>query len=467
MRKSKVDQIEITLTPHWCSDTVGPMDIFITADICGEKGDCLFSFQKETVTVPFCTVENMILSDDSGEILVTENISEQYPIIYQNFITERQINGKLKLNYRVLPRDVSGISHYGPYFDFRNETGGANGAGVTFLPLFSSDHEIEIFLNWDLKHMPEDAAAVSSFGKGNQHRLGSADSILYAFYAAGQVHCVSEKNFGFYWFSDPRFDIRQMANNVKQMFFIMADFFEDPKTEGYSVFARKDPFDVSGGTALHRSFLFGYNNGLKTCVGNLQNVLAHEIVHNWPHMDDEPYGSCTWFVEGTAEFYSIVLPYRHGITSLEDTLFQIQDRTDQFFKNPTIHLSNSEAAQQFWKDKRTQRLMYGRGLFFIANIDSMMRRRTNGKKSVDDVVKMLTKKYLSGQHVDNQSFIDLVHEVAGLDITKQFSEMELGHALVPDQDCFDSLFNCVPETTVFDGTQEKTVTYRWKIREIQ
>lgn len=326
------------------------------------------------------------------------------------------------------------------------------------------DGEYQISLKWNMEHMPENTRGVWSFGEGNQIRRGRAELLLYTFYAVGMVQSVEEENFGFYWFGTPPFDVKRAAENVKQMYFVMSRFFEDASMEGYRVFARKDPFEKSGGTALSRSFLFGYNDTTKTTVESLQNLLAHEMVHNWPHMEDHPYGSCTWFTEGCAEFYSVMLPLRANLVSLRDTLEQIQKRTDEYFTNPTVSLSNEDAAKLFWKDRRTQRISYGRGFFFLANVDSMIRKATRGEKSVDDVVKPLTSMYLSGKSGTNEDFIRLVNEVAGVNISGDFEKMEKGERLVPDPDGFDGHFSWEKVEREIAGGKEKTTSYQWKIK---
>lgn len=457
-------QMKVTICPVWGKDTVRELGISVEADAETEPGGILFRFQKETVTIPFCPIRGLRVEDDQGEIPYSEEEKQEYPVVFRCLLAKRRTEGRIRISYILSPRDMTGVDHYGPYFDLRSEDGGVNGAGVTCMPLLP-EGVYRISLKWDMDRMPEGARGVWSFGEGDQVRTAKAEQLLYSFYAVGMVQSVADERFGFYWFGTPPFDVKKAAENVRHMYGVMAAFFEDPGSEGYRVFARKDPFDKSGGTALARSFLFGYNDTTKTTVESLQNLLAHEMVHNWPHMDDAPYGSCTWFTEGTAEFYSVMLPLRGGIVSLEETQSQIQERTDQYFTNPTIGLSNEEAAKLFWSDRRTQRISYGRGFFFLANVDCRIRRATEGARSVDDVVKPLTAMYLSGTSGTNEDFIRLVQEVSGLDIRDEFSAMESGALLIPDPDSFDGHFvRDEVEKKAADG--EKTVlSYHWRIRE--
>ncbi len=456
-------KLTAVLKPEWNTDRVDRMNVTVRADIRAAAGEELFYIQSETVTIPFCKMEDLRISDAQGEITFDTVQREQYPIKITGYTAKRQTQGEVQIAYTVYPREVAKNQRYGPYFDFRSEEGGANGAGVTFLPMLP-EGQYDIALDWDLTGMPDGSGGVWSFGEGKQRRTDSSSALVYSYYAVGLLHSCTENDFGFYWFGSPSFPIAEAAGRVKKMFAAMAEFFGDKDT-AYRVFARKDPFEQSGGTALTRSFMFGYNDTLPPTVESLQNLLAHEMVHNWPHMNDEPYGSTTWYTEGTAEYYSVMLPYRNRIVSLEDTLRQIQKRTDQYYTNPTNRLSNREAAKQYWTDRRTQRLAYGRGFFFLAYVDAKVHRATGGNKSLDDVVKPLTGRYMADGSGNNEDFISMVREVGGIDIRKEFEAMEQGCLPVPDPDSFDGLFDRDEIETAYADTGESAISYRWRIRE--
>ena len=80
--------------------------------------------------------------------------------------------------------------------------------------------------------------------------------------------------------------------------------------------------------------MFGWNDSQPVSVEEKQNLLAHEMVHNWPHLNDNPYGVTTWYAEGTAEYYSIMIPLRNGLITAAEALAEIQKRTDAYYTNP-------------------------------------------------------------------------------------------------------------------------------------
>jgi predicted metalloprotease with PDZ domain len=210
--------------------------------------------------------------------------------------------------------------------------------------------------------------------------------------------------------------------------------------------------------------MFGYSEAMVPTLDNLKNLLAHEMVHNWPHMNDEPYGECTWYVEGTAEYYSVMLPLRFGMASAEETLEQIQKRSDQYFCGPVRHLSNADAAAQSWTDRRTQRIPYGRGFFYLAGLDARIQRESGGKYSLDDIVLPLTTKWMREQEGTNGDFIRLINELTGLDISEEFTKMAEGIPFIPDADSFDGLFDRIQAECVETDTGNPILSWKWSIR---
>jgi predicted metalloprotease with PDZ domain len=159
-----------------------------------------------------------------------------------------------------------------------------------------------------------------------------------------------------------------------------------------------------------------------------------------------------------------MLPFRMGLVSKEDTLKEIQSRTDAYYTNPTRHLENIEAAKICWQDRRAQRLPYGRGFFFLANTDVKIRQATDGQYSIDDVVLDILEKSSKGATLGNEVFLQTVKDISGVDVTADWETMRTGGHIVPIEGCFDGHFS-VTETEVPEADTGKPVTsYRWAIK---
>lgn len=429
-------------------------------------GAILASFQKEAAGIPGCVLACVEAEDEAGALPLKETERREYPVVTLEFAVGRASVGEIRLRYRCVPRVLDETGRRGPLLDFRGEPGGAAGAGEAFLMQIPGEGSWE--LSWDLSRMPEGSLAVGTFG--GMELNGKMDDLLFSYYAVGDVHAEEEGQFGVYWIGNPPFDLAELAARTRAMFGKMAEFFEDPDPL-YRIFVRRDPFCPSGsGTALNRCYMFGYCGQEVPSVDALQNLLAHEMVHNWPHLLDEPYGSTAWYTEGTAEYYSVMLPLRFGFATLEQALEQIQSRTDRYYTNPVRHLSDAEAAGQFWSDLRTQRISYGRGFFFLGHTDAEIRKATGGAHSLDDVVLELVKLHRARcregrrEYPAAEDFRRVASEYLGRDYGPEIEKMASGEEFPPDVDGFGGLFGCEEVLAVEEDTGKAARSYRWFVR---
>lgn len=453
----------ITLTPVFKAGQVEKVDVLYTLDAYGRKaGQEVFTFQRSTVSVPAAKLTDISASDDLGPLPLTVSETKPYPLELVHWQTDREVQGKLTIRYSALPGEKPSQGRHGPYFHFSREAGGANGPGIAFL-MDIPGWEGKISLHWDVSQMPEGTRAVCAWGEGDVDREGSLDCLRQIYYAFGPIQSVTEGDVGMYWLEAPSFDAVELAEYVKKLFGIMQRFFRDDQTV-YRIFMSHDHTVSSGGTALRRCYMFGWNDTQPVSVPEKQNLLAHEMVHNWPHLNDEPYGETTWYEEGTAEYYSIMIPLRTGLISKKQALDEIQRRATDYYTNPTRHLSDLEAAKICWQDRRAQRLAYGRGIFFLANVDAQIRRATEGRKSLDDVVLSLLEMGRRNEPLGNEAFLKAVRETAGIDVSEAWRLMHGGGHFAPDGDSFDSLFTVAPVTVQEADTGKEAVSYQWAIR---
>lgn len=453
----------ITLKPHMPAGQVESMDVALTLEgLTRAAGGELFRAQVETVTIPGCVPENVRITDDAGDVAFTITESTPYPYKFLHYAVERDVAGTVRIAYTVQPRPFCEGDRCGPYFDLKAEEGGASSAGLSFLPEIEG-MEGEISQHWDLSDCPEGSVGICTFGEGDITYQGNLSKLQQSYYIFGQVSSITEGEFGFHWLTKPTFDVQAIADYARDLFGRMSQFFRDEE-KTYRIIMRKDPYPTSGGTALLRSYMFGWNDVQPVSVQDKQNILAHEMVHNWPHLNDNPYGITSWYSEGTAEFYCVMLPFRMGLVSKEATLREIQTRTDNYYTNPTRHLENIEAAKICWQDRRAQRLPYGRGFFFLANTDVKIRQATSGKASIDDVVLSILEKGRNGVTLGNEVFLQTVKDISRVDVTADWETMRTGGHIVPIDGCFDGHF-AFEATEVPEADTGKPVTsYQWSIK---
>ena len=454
----------VTLKPVMTGRCFHRMGIDISlAGLSKKAGDELCRMALSTVTIPGCDPQDFTVSDESGCLSVKASFLSAYPYEYKLYSADRDIVGTVSVSYTVFPRPYAETDSCGPYFDLKAEDGGANTAGLSILPVFEG-FEGKISLAWDFSEAPAGVSGVNTFGENNISFEGIFEKLRQSYYSFGFLNSITEGDFGFYWLAEPDFDVQAIADYTKKLYGVMSSFFHDTESV-YRIFFRKDPpYPGCGGTALLRSYMCGWNENKTVNVKEMQNILAHEMVHNWPNLNDEPYGTTSWYSEGTAEYYSIMLPLRAGLISVETALYEIQRRTDAYYTNPTRMLENLEAAKIAWQDRRAQRLAYGRGIFFLANCDVKIRCATAGKACIDDVVLRILERGRRGDILGNEIFLEEIQKVSGLDLTEDWETMRTGRHFAPLSGSFDGYFSISEVESTEADTGKPCVSYKWMIK---
>lgn len=467
---------KITLKPYEKEQYITRLDVTMAFDspICEAAGE-FCRMMLVGYSVPGCDPVAFEIQDDLGIVPYKTSELNEYPYEYKVYDVERAPKGNVCVQYTIVPRAYKPDHRCGPYFDFKTEPGGANASGLVLLPMFK-DYYGEISIHWDCSEMPDDCYGVNAFGERDFTKVCELEALRTSYFAFGHIHSITEGDFGFYWFGEPYFDTAAIAEYTKKLYAVMAPFFRDTESV-YRIFLRKDPYKNSGGTAQKRSYIWGWNDHQPVSVEEKKTILAHELVHNWPHLTDEPYGLTTWYSEGAAEYYSVILPLRAGLITKEQAMKEIQGWTDAYYTNPTRHMENVEAAKICWEDRRAQKLAYGRGVFFLANVDAKMRLETGGERGIDDVVLAILEidraqtgrtsnvETFAETALSNELFLEKVKEFSGLDLKEDFEIMRTGAHFAPHKDSFDACFDVKEEQAVEADTGIPVTSYRWSLRE--
>ena len=171
----------------------------------------------------------------------------------------------------------------------------------------------------------------------------------------------------------------------------------------------------------------------------LYETLAHELVHEWLRLDG-PVEDVTWFVEGAADYYSLVLPLRAGLVGEDAFLQAVNFEARECYANVRRDLGIREAQQVFFTDFMAHRLPYARGMFYLADLDGRVSAATSGARNVDDIVRDVVRRRDQGERVGLDEWCALVEDVLA------DPEMPVLDALVltgqgrPGEDCFGPRF---------------------------
>jgi predicted metalloprotease with PDZ domain len=446
--------LNLTLKPHVSGKLVDYVDITLAVQRPETKaGAPLLHMALEVASIPTVRYDGDAVSatDAEGMLALTQKDGERGPFgIGRDWLAARDTAGDVTYRYRAVPRTVSSATRAGPLFDLRAEAGGLNGAGLAFLALPPEATKYHISLHWDLSGMPAGARGVWSVGEGDVATEGTAQLLADSYYAAGPLQSYPanpDGNFGMYWLSDTPYDMREVGQYIQTLYAYMADFFHD--THGsYRILVRKNPYRGANGTALTKSFMFSFSDGLTQTTRQLKDLLSHEMTHNWPSLEGRP-GDTSWYAEGTAEYYSGLLSLRAGAISPQELLERVNERAVAYYTNPLQRLTNRQAEEIYWQDTRAQRVPYGRGFMYLAKVDAEIRAKSNGRRSLDDIAKELYRREATGKPYGIAAWLELVSRELGAQAKPEYDDMAAGKPIVPPSSalatCFTSVKKSLPE----------------------
>ncbi|HUR39777.1 MAG TPA: hypothetical protein VM240_01270 [Verrucomicrobiae bacterium] len=336
----------------------------------------------------------------------------------------------LTVSYRLVPSGVLTIDA-GPLDQFRPIVQGDSfqliGDSALLLPAGRTSTDV-VAVTVDATRVADAAHFASSFAPGNvvERAVVSRTMLGRSLFVGGavsmQVRDTPSGRIGIVHDAmDPGVRVQDLHNDVLAIVAAERGFFHDADP-WYLVSlrggARRDPdINIGGGTGLHHALAVFAWSGLDLAHGEqhreqLRWVLAHEYFHNWDGLtlrvatdpatrrDD---ASAYWFSEGVAEFYTMRLLTRAGLQAPSLSVAVLNDRLRRHAANPRRDLELATAGKRFWTDADAEQIPYVRGYLAAWQADLALSRASQGKRSLDDVVRELVARARAepGFRIDN------------------------------------------------------------------
>jgi predicted metalloprotease with PDZ domain len=351
--------------------------------------------------------------------------------------TTRALEGDLKVRYH-LPLENITLLRGGPPIQLRIDGDGFSGVGnmLVALPLIQSPYRIEI--QWDLAAMGPGAAGVTSYGDGDVVLpAGPISRIGSTLFMAGHLKRSAEKPAGAFsavWLGEPPFDPRPAMQWTAKLHHWMSGFFKDETEPPYRVFLRYNPMNAGGGAALTHSFLVTYGTGVTG--ENLKSILGHEMTHTWTANDD--LGK--WYNEGNAVYYQALLAWRAGLITADQFLADLNQTAGRYYTNALRATPEDQVLPHFWEDTRIRVLPYDRGAMYFAVLNGKIRKKSGGRRSIDDLIQVMIVRAHAGEKLSDQVWVDLLGKELGEEGAAVHKSMLAGGLMLPESDGFGPCF---------------------------
>lgn len=365
----------------------------------------------------------------------------------REWYADRITKGRVRVSYTVPA--IAVLPPRGPAgpLEFRNDGGALSAAGNVFLLMPPGNARYRATIGWDLSALPAGARGISSLGEG---RVASAElltsgQLRMSYFMAGSIGGLPDPaapdRFFAAWQGTPPFDAAELMTWTGELHARYRSFFGEASLAPYGVFLRFNPVNAGGGTGLHRSFVATYGNEHLNS-DELKIMLSHEMFHTFQPFLSEPAGKgASWFGEGLAMFYGGALPYRFGMISSDQYILDVNFSAARYYSNSLLTLPNSAVGEGFWKDTRIRTLAYDRGLLYFASVDDAVRKATNGRRSLDDLMLAMLRTQHANGTLTVTDWEALLRETLGNGAVAEFRAYLDGKMPLPPDDAFGPCFS--------------------------
>ncbi len=182
------------------------------------------------------------------------------------------------------------------------------------------------------------------------------------------------------------------------------------------------------------------NERYRTFLG----LASHEYFHTWnvkrikpaaftPYdLDREGYTTLLWAFEGVTSYYDDLALVRSGLIGTKDYLELLGRSVTTYLRAPgrrkqSLAESSFDAWIKYYRpDENSPNATvsyYGKGSLVALCLDLLIRDKTRGRKSLDDVMRALWQRHgVTGIGVEEDGIERLAEEVTGLELRKTFDE---------------------------------------------
>ncbi len=423
----------VTLTPD-------PRGLWVTwrlTDVRLAAGEPLGELALSVAGAPTLPVDDLVVTarDDEGAVPPHRSRVERDDDPWCVWSAGRTTSGPVEVSYLAEPVAEEPRAATPP-LELRREGGGLSGALKTFVVLPPGPDDLGFELRWDSSGADAGWTAVSSLGEADGVSAGAGLERLGDTYVlcGDLVQRQRRGELSVWWLTDPGIDVEAFAARLGTTYALMAETFDAP-THPYRVFLRTHPHRGLNGSAHPASFVMALNPAAPLDAASVYETLAHEVVHEWLHLDGA-IEDVTWFSEGAADYYSLVVPFRAGLVDEEEFLRAVNDEARECYANPRRGLGVREAQALFFTDFWAHRLPYSRGLFYLADLDARLRRATRDHRGVDDVVRDVVRHRRAGERVGLEEWCERVEGLSGAPELPALDALVLSGTGRPGDGCF-------------------------------
>jgi predicted metalloprotease with PDZ domain len=378
-------------------------------------------------------VENVTGTAPDGERLSIEKTSKNHWRLRTGGARE------VKVHYRVYSREMGVRTNW-----VEDRFALVNGAAtyVTLADGLSRPHVVSVNLPADWKiaisGLP-DADAPDTFLARNFDVLVDSPIVagspaVHQFTVAGKPHYLVNVN------EPPFWDVKQSVADVQKIVETNLQFWGTLPYDKYVFF---NVLTEAGGGLEHQNSVTMMSSrwatGTRRRYVRWLDLVSHEYFHLWNvkrlrpvelgpfNYDAENYTRGLWIAEGLTDYYGGLLLRRAGLVSDDERLADLSSAIAELQTTPGRLVQPLEMAsfdawiKEYRPDENSSNVSisyYTKGAVVGFLLDARIRSATNGRRSLDDVMRTAFDRFSGARGYTPEDFRRVVNEVAGVDLSQ-------------------------------------------------
>ena len=117
--------------------------------------------------------------------------------------------------------------------------------------------------------------------------------------------------------------------------------------------------------------------------------------------------------KGNAVYYQALLAWRAGLITADHFLADLNQTASRYYTNALRATPEDQVLPHFWEDTRIRVLPYDRGAMYFAVLNGKIRKKSAGRRSVDDLIQTMIVRARAGEKLSDQTWVDLIGEELG------------------------------------------------------
>lgn len=268
--------------------------------------------------------------------------------------------------------------------------------------------------------------------------------VITRFQAGGKPHILADLGGGTLW------DSKQAAADVRKVIDAQRAFWGGLPYERYSFI---NILQETGGGLEHLNSTVIMNSRFaqrdRKAYINWLRLVAHEFFHTWNvkrlrpvelgpfDYERENHTRSLWVAEGITSYYDVLTVRRAGLSTTKELLESLSKKIERVQRTPgravrSLEQASFDAWIKFYKgDENSPNVApsyYVKGSVVAFLLDMEVRRRTQGAKSLDDIMRIAYARFSGAKGFTPAQFTAIASSVAGADMGPFFAQYTAGTA---------------------------------------